>query len=120
MNWPQALSLLVLAGMPAPITATNLVEQLGLGRTAMTSVVDRLQRRGWVERRPMAQDRRAAELLLTDAGREIAGLISPAIAGAIDGCFQDLGDLPGFRTALKSVIAAFRGSMNLSPTDSGD
>lgn len=111
MNWPQALSLIVLAHMPAPITATHLVEQLGLGRTAMTSVVDRLQRRGWVERRPMPRDRRATELLITDAGREVASGIQPVIAGAVDGCFKDVSDLPAFQEALHQVIAAFRDTL---------
>src|SRR5262245_4614653 len=60
VTWPQALSLLVLARQSAPISATRLVEHLGLGRTAMTSVVDRLERNGWVERRPSPLDRRTA------------------------------------------------------------
>lgn len=79
VTWPQALSLLVLADQGHSISATRLVEFLGLGRTAMTSVVDRLERNGWVERRPSPVDRRTADLVLTDTGRELVGSIRPVL-----------------------------------------
>src|SRR5690349_19029284 len=84
LNWPQALSLLVLERQKEPISATRLVEQLGLGRTAMTSVVDRLERRGWVERRPSPRDRRMALLVLTPTGRSLVREINPVLALAIE------------------------------------
>lgn len=90
MSWPQALSLFVLAEQDGPISATRLVEQLGLGRTAMTSVVDRLERRGWVQRRPSAVDRRVADLLLTDAGHTVVGEVRSTVCRAIDTCFTAL------------------------------
>ena len=87
VTWPQALSLLVLAEQDAPISATRLVEQLGLGRTAMTSVVDRLERNGWVQRRPSPVDRRTADLVLTDAGRELVDAIRPVLRQLSDSYF---------------------------------
>ena len=90
LSWPQALSLLVLDQQEAPISATRLVEHLGLGRTAMTSVVDRLERHGWVERRPSARDRRVAELRLTASGRQTVEEIRPLLTAAIDGHFSGL------------------------------
>ena len=87
VTWPQALSLLVLAEQDAPISATRLVEQLGLGRTAMTSVVDRLERNGWVQRRPSPVDRRTADLVLTDAGRELVEAIRPVLRQLSDSYF---------------------------------
>ena len=79
VTWPQALSLLVLAEQETPISATRLVNELGLGRTAMTSVVDRLERNGWVQRRPSPLDRRTADLVLTDAGRVLVQEVRPAL-----------------------------------------
>jgi DNA-binding MarR family transcriptional regulator len=79
VTWPQALSLLVLAEQDAPISATRLVELLGLGRTAMTSVVDRLERNGWVQRRPSPLDRRTADLVLTESGEELVEQIRPVL-----------------------------------------
>jgi DNA-binding MarR family transcriptional regulator len=63
------VSLLILREHSAPMNATQLVEELGLGRTAMTAVVDRLERRGWVQRKPHPKDRRVALLELTGAPR---------------------------------------------------
>ena len=90
VTWPQALSLIVLAEQGAPISATRLVEQLGLGRTAMTSVVDRLERNGWVQRRPSSVDRRTADLVLTDAGRELVAAIRPVLQNLSDSYFAGL------------------------------
>ena len=87
VTWPQALSLFVLAEQGQPISATRLVEQLGLGRTAMTSVVDRLERNGWVERRPSPVDRRTADLVLTDAGRALVESIRPTLNELADRYF---------------------------------
>ena len=87
VTWPQALSLFVLAEQGQPISATRLVEHLGLGRTAMTSVVDRLERNGWVERRPSPVDRRTADLVLTDAGRALVESIRPTLSELADRYF---------------------------------
>lgn len=87
VTWPQALSLLVLAEQDGPISATRLVEQLGLGRTAMTSVVDRLERNGWVTRRPSPLDRRTADLILTESGRALVQNIQPSLQNLADAFF---------------------------------
>jgi DNA-binding MarR family transcriptional regulator len=84
LTWPQAMSLLVLRAEAGPINATRLVEQLGLGRTAMTAVVDRLQRRGWVARRPHPRDRRMTLVALTDAGRRVADEAADALVAHFD------------------------------------
>ena len=89
VSWPQALSLLVLAEQQQPISATRLVEKLGLGRTAMTSVVDRLERQGWVERRASPVDRRVADLVLTEAGLEVVSQILPEVERASAAYFSD-------------------------------
>ncbi len=110
MTWPQALSLFVLEAQPGPISASRLVEQLGLGRTAMTSVVDRLERRGWVRRQPSRRDRRVTDLVLTDSGREIAGTVRPAVQAALDRRFAGLSPavLDGCRAGLPALIAALQ------------
>ena len=110
MSWPQALSLFVLAEQEGPISATRLVEQLGLGRTAMTSVVDRLERHGWVQRRPSAKDRRVAHLVLTDRGHEIVNAIRPLVRGAMDVHFARVApaDLTRWREGLDRLTAVLR------------
>jgi DNA-binding MarR family transcriptional regulator len=110
VSWPQALSLFVLAEQEGPISATRLVEHLGLGRTAMTSVVDRLERQGWVQRRPSTIDRRVADLILTDSGRKIVEDVRPVLKSTIEsylGTFSAK-DLSTWRTGIDRLIEAVR------------
>lgn len=50
----------------------------------MTYVVDRLESKGLVQRRPCPEDRRALYAELTDAGRELMDRIFPDHAAAIE------------------------------------
>ena len=88
LTWPQAMSLLLLRTRDEPTNATWLVGQLGLGRTAMTAVVDRLERRGWVRRRPHPHDRRVALLELTDEGRRVADEARAGVTTAAEALVQ--------------------------------
>jgi DNA-binding MarR family transcriptional regulator len=53
-------------------TQTHLADRLGIGRASIGSVVDRLEKRGLVERLPDAADRRVWRVDITDAGSDIA------------------------------------------------
>lgn len=111
VTWPQALSLVVLAERDTPISATRLVEQLGLGRTAMTSVVDRLERNGWVQRRPSPIDRRTADLVLTESGRGLVDEIRPMLDDLARTAFaafkpRELEHLSADLTRLRSALTA--------------
>jgi DNA-binding MarR family transcriptional regulator len=46
----------------------RLADQLGCDASNITGLVDRLEARGLIARRPAARDRRVKEILLTDAG----------------------------------------------------
>jgi MarR family transcriptional regulator, transcriptional regulator for hemolysin len=50
-------------------TQTDLADHLGIGRAAIGSVIDRLQARGLVERRPKPDDRRVWLVAITRRGR---------------------------------------------------
>lgn len=91
MTWPQAMSLLLLRAEDEPTNATRLVERLGLGRTAMTAVVDRLERRGWVERHAHPRDRRVALVQLTDQGRDVAEQAAVALQHALEPLIKQAG-----------------------------
>jgi len=53
-------------------TQTRLADHLGIGRAAIGSVIDRLERRDLVERQPDPNDRRVWRVEITEAGRDIA------------------------------------------------
>ena len=73
----------VLAHLAAEEAVPLLVLHRSFGhrRSTLTGVLDRLEGRGFVERRPQPGDRRATLVALTSAGREAAG----AAAGVLDG-----------------------------------
>ena len=67
---PQALALRHLEpGSPLPMSA--LAELLHCDNSNITGIVDRLEDRGLVERRPAAHDRRVKHLLVTERGAEV-------------------------------------------------
>jgi DNA-binding MarR family transcriptional regulator len=53
---------------PAPMR--RLATQLGCDASYVTAIVDRLEERGYAERRPSVADRRVKEVVLTAAGKE--------------------------------------------------
>jgi DNA-binding MarR family transcriptional regulator len=53
---------------PAPMR--QLATQLSCDASYVTSIVDRLEERGYVERRPSSADRRVKDVVLTAAGRD--------------------------------------------------
>ncbi|MGW3497007.1 MarR family winged helix-turn-helix transcriptional regulator [Streptomyces sp. NPDC001020] len=84
----NCLSLLDLEG---PMTPGQLAERAGLSRGgAITTVIDRLQRAGYVRRRPDAEDRR----------RVIVETVPEAFAEHVDAAFAD------FRSALGEFLAS--------------
>jgi DNA-binding MarR family transcriptional regulator len=57
-------------------TQTRLADHLGIGRAAIGSVIDQLQARGLVERRPDPDDRRVWLVAITDAGRPLVAEVA--------------------------------------------
>lgn len=64
-----------------PMTATRLAEATGLSAAATTSMIDRLERKGFVRRRRHDGDRRQVFVELTEPGLERVGaLYGPLVA----------------------------------------
>ena len=78
---PQALALRHLEpGSPLPMSA--LAELLHCDNSNITGIVDRLEDRGLVERRPASHDRRVKHLLVTEAGAEIRARLADRMDSA--------------------------------------
>ncbi len=71
LNLTQASVLAYVAEFGAT-TQTRLADQMGMGRAAVGSVIDALERRALVARHPDPDDRRVWRVALTDAGRDLA------------------------------------------------
>lgn len=67
---PQCIVLQELLAEPGDIS--SLAERVGASMSAMTRLIDGLERRGWVTRIRSDEDRRKVEVELTAAGREEA------------------------------------------------
>ncbi len=68
---------------PEPSLATQLAGTAGVTRSSMTTLLDDLEQRGWIERRRDVRDRRAIQIRITDAGR---ALVDAAAAHFRDVC----------------------------------
>ncbi|NOX31762.1 MAG: MarR family transcriptional regulator [Actinobacteria bacterium] len=69
-------SLLAYVVEQGPLSQTALAEQMAIGRAAAGSCVDRLEKRGLVERRANADDRRVWLVAATQAGVDAAEQIT--------------------------------------------
>lgn len=65
------LGALRIAGPKGELSPTQLFKGLMLSSAGITSRLDRLERRGFVKRKPDPDDRRGVLVELTDAGREV-------------------------------------------------
>jgi DNA-binding MarR family transcriptional regulator len=68
---------------PAGATVTEIAEHLGFTRQAASQIVDELERRGYVERRPHPDDARARLVVLTPRGRQCTEAAGAAAAEAV-------------------------------------
>jgi DNA-binding MarR family transcriptional regulator len=86
-------------------TVSELGAAAGTRPTTLTSVLDRLERRGHITRGPRPGDRRAVLIELTSSGQQAATTIRQAIADlehrALDGLPPDA--IAGLRAALQAL-----------------
>ena len=88
---------------------SQLSQGLMLDNSAITGMVDRLEKKNFIQRRSCASDRRAAKIYLTDAGREAATRVLPVVKKynkAIKEGFSSE-EIDGFRRILQSVVDRF-------------
>jgi len=91
------------------LRAGELAKRLMTSPATVTTVVDTLERRGYVERRRDDRDRRAVRLHITDSGRQMLQQTGRALAGQIWGIYDvaDEADEPAIRRYLLALIERF-------------
>jgi DNA-binding MarR family transcriptional regulator len=57
------------------ITHSELAQRMQVSPATVTNMLKRMEKAGFVERRPDAEDQRVSRVYLTDAGREIRGRV---------------------------------------------
>jgi DNA-binding MarR family transcriptional regulator len=84
------LGALRFAGPKQQLSPTRLFKGLMLSSAGITSRLDRLERRGYVKRRPDPEDRRGVLVALTDAGRGVLDQVVSANAVPEKGLLENL------------------------------
>ena len=62
------------------VDATRLASAVAFDRSTLGNVLERLEGKGWVDRRPSPDDRRVKLLHITEAGEQLLDAIEPAVA----------------------------------------
>ncbi len=76
---PGQFGVLILVDATPGLNQTELGEAMGVDRSTVVAVIDRLQKRGLVERRAVPADRRSHALHLTAPGRQLLARMIPAV-----------------------------------------
>ena len=86
-------------------TVSRLGAAVGARPTTLTSVLDRLERRGHITRSTRAGDRRSVLIELTDSGREAAAVIVATLADLEHRALKDLPAeaIAGFHAVLNAL-----------------
>ncbi|MCX2934444.1 MarR family transcriptional regulator [Mycobacterium sp. CVI_P3] len=87
-------------------TVSQLGSAVGTRPTTLTSVLDRLERRGHITRGTLAGDRRSVLIELTDSGRAAAAVITGALTEIENRALQNLpaDAVTGFREVMDALI----------------
>ena len=88
-------------------TVSQLGAAAGARSTTLTSVLDRLERRGHITRGTRPGDRRSVLIELTSSGRTAAAVITRTLADLEDRALKDLPAeaIAGFRTVLDALTS---------------
>jgi DNA-binding MarR family transcriptional regulator len=75
----SGLVLSIVADAESPMPPHRIAERLIISRATVTGLIDSLERRGYVRRRPHHSDRRMLLVEPTDAGRQVADAFRPVV-----------------------------------------
>lgn len=76
---PGQFGVLILIEANPGLSQSALAEALGIERSTMVTVIDRLESRGWVARKSSKTDRRSYALALTKAGAGLLARVTPLV-----------------------------------------
>ena len=104
----RELAVLTALAEHGPVSQQHVSREFGIDRTTMVALVDALEDKGLVERRPHPHDRRKNMLELTDEGREVFRRATPAVDEAEHRFLEPLtdSDIEGLKSALRILISA--------------
>jgi DNA-binding MarR family transcriptional regulator len=99
---PGHFTVLSLIHLNPGINQSALARSMYLDRSSMVPILDQFERKGWLQRRTMAGDRRAYALFLTPAGEKILARAEERVDDLEERIASDLG--PRKRQQLLTLI----------------
>jgi MarR family transcriptional regulator, transcriptional regulator for hemolysin len=105
---PQWLALVRLNRRPGA-SQSELADMMEIEKAPAGKIVDRMEEKGWVERRPDASDRRINRIHLTDRGERIFAAIQPISLSTVDDALEDLS--PAERDRLTALLSRVKSSL---------
>lgn len=115
---PVQYAALQVVGNQPGIDQRTLARTIALDASTTGGVVDRLEARGWMERRTAPEDRRARQLVLTAAGRQALDDTVPAMLRAQEQILAPLTERQ--RTAfmrMLNLIVTRNNALSRAPSD---
>ena len=102
------LLVLIVLEAEGPLAMSQLAELLDVADASATGIVDRMERRGLVQRQHALDDRRLVMVHATDAGRAVLGTLQAGRRDHLARRLERLTDdeLAGFLTGLRAMRAA--------------
>jgi MarR family transcriptional regulator, transcriptional regulator for hemolysin len=88
---PQWLAIVRLKRRPGA-SQSELADMMEIEKAPAGKIVDRLEERGWVERRPDPVDRRINRIFLTELGERVHAVIWPIAQSTVADALVDLND----------------------------
>jgi DNA-binding MarR family transcriptional regulator len=107
-------ALAVLEGAGQPLSPTTIAERLLVTTASVTSLLDTLERRGLVERRPDPGDRRRLLVAITDEGVALVDQFLPEVVALQTAVMAELSE-PQRRQLLKLLATVRAGLADLDP-----
>ena len=89
---PGQFGVLTLIGANPGLSQSALARAVGVERSTMVAVIDVLEGRGLVERRPSPVDRRSHAMMLTAAGRSLLSRLKAMVEAHDRGATAELGE----------------------------
>ncbi|MET7013396.1 MarR family winged helix-turn-helix transcriptional regulator [Uliginosibacterium flavum] len=107
---PPQGRMLMLLQKNGPLTQAEFGRVVGLEKSWVSRMLDRMVADGWVERMPLESDRRCLQLHLTPAGLELAGRVDTQLTGHAESLLAGLAeaDQAQLAAALAPLIDALR------------
>jgi len=99
------------------ITQAELGKRLVVTRASITSVLDKLESKGWVKRVDVPENRRIHHVALTDAGRALVERVEPAYRREVHDVLSELSD--DQCRSLMGLLEAVRGSVRDTASSNG-